>query len=110
MQCFQRSTFKEVKQVFDFTLFINLNLELIHEDLSELVIPRLSSKWYKVGLALELTPDQLNDIEDNHQGISDVFQIWKDSGKKPFTWNTLLSVLRLPDVNECELANKLQAI
>ena len=77
--------------------------------MSELVIPRLSSKWYEVGLALELTPDQLNDIEDNHQGISEVFQIWEDSGKKPFTWNTLLSVLSSPDVNEYELANELQA-
>ena len=104
----QRSTFKEVETVFDFTWFINLNLELTHKDLSELVIPRLSSKWYEVGLALELTPDQLNDIEDNHQGISDVFQIWEDSGKKPFTWQTLLSVLRSPDVNEYELANELQ--
>ena len=25
-----------------------------------------------MGSALELTPDQLSDIEDNHQGISDV--------------------------------------
>ena len=93
---------------FDFTWFINLNLELTHKDLSELVISQLSSKWYKVGLALELTPGQLNDIEGNHQGISDVFQIWEDSGKKPFTWQTLLSVLRSPDVNEYELANQLQ--
>ena len=93
---------------FDFTWFINLNLELTHKDLSELVIPRLNSKWYEVGSALELTSDQLNDIEDNHQGISDVFQIWEDTGKKPFTWNTLLSVLNSPDVNEYELANQLQ--
>ena len=61
-----------------------------------------------MGLALELTHDQLNDIENNHQGISDVFQIWEDSGKKPFTWQTLLSVLRSPQVNEHKLANELQ--
>ena len=96
------------KDSFDFTWFINLNLELTHKDLSELVIPWLSSKWCEVGLALELTPDQLNDIEDNHKGISDAFQIWEDSGKKPFTWQTLLSVLRSPDINEYELANELQ--
>ena len=65
------------------------------------------TKWREVGLALTLTPPQLNDIEENNQGISDVFQLWEDLEIHPFTWETLLSALRSPIVNEPELANEL---
>ena len=37
-------------------------------------MPYLTTKWREVGLALALTPPQLNDTEENNQGISDVFR------------------------------------
>lgn len=81
--------------------------DLTHKELSNHVMPHLTTKWREVGLALALTPPQLNDIEENNQGISDVFQIWEDLEIRPFTWETLLSALRSPIVNEPELANEL---
>ena len=84
-----------------------LIIALAHKDLSVHVIPYLARKWREVGLALALTPPQLDDIEENHQGISDVFQIWEDCSTRPFTWDTLLSALRSSVVNEPELANKI---
>ena len=80
---------------------------MTHKDLSIHVTPHLTTKFREVGLALALTPPQLDDIEENHQGISDVFQIWEDLETRPFTWETLLSALRSPVVNEPELANEL---
>ena len=81
--------------------------DLTHKELSNHVMPHLTTKWREVGLALALIPPQLNDIEENNQGISDVFQIWEDLEIRPFTWETLLSALRSPIVNEPELANEL---
>ena len=60
-----------------------------------------------MGLALALTPPQLDDIEENNQGISDVFQMWEDLATRPFTWEALLNALRSSVVNESQLANKL---
>ena len=80
---------------------------MTHKDLSIHVIPHLTTKWRQVGLALALTPPQLDDIEENNQGISDVFQIWEDCQTRPFTWNALLSALRSSIVDERELANEL---
>ena len=80
---------------------------MTHKELFNHVMPHLTTKWREVGLALALTPPQLNDIEENNQGISDVFQIWEDLEIRPFTWETLLSALRSPIVNEPELANEL---
>ncbi|XP_019854737.1 PREDICTED: uncharacterized protein LOC109583733 [Amphimedon queenslandica] len=82
--------------------------DLTHKDLSIYVIPYLTEKWREVGLALALTPPQLDDIEENSQGISDVFQLWEDLATRPFTWKTLLNVLRSSIVNEFSLANQLE--
>ena len=60
-------------------------IELTHKDLSMYVIPYLTEKWREMGLALALTPPQLDDIEENNQGISDVFQMWEDLATRPFT-------------------------
>ncbi|XP_019857419.1 PREDICTED: uncharacterized protein LOC109585735 [Amphimedon queenslandica] len=82
--------------------------DLTHKDLSIYVIPYLTEKWREVGLALALTPPQLDDIEENSQGISDVFQLWEDLATRPFTWETLLNALRSSIVNEFNLANQLE--
>lgn len=60
-----------------------------------------------MGIALALTPPQLDDIEENHQGISDVFQLWEDLGTRPYNWETLIMILRSPQVDEFELADRL---
>ncbi|XP_019857421.1 PREDICTED: uncharacterized protein LOC109585737 [Amphimedon queenslandica] len=82
--------------------------DLTHKDLSIYVIPYLTEKWREVGLALALTPPQLDDIEENNQGISDVFQLWEDFATRPFTWETLLNALKSSIVNEFNLANQLE--
>ena len=51
---------------------------------------------------------ELDDIEENHQGIPGVFQLWYETKRRPYTWDTLLMILRLPAVNEPELPDKLE--
>ena len=50
---------------------------------------------------------ELDDIEKTHQGITDVFQLWYEIKRCPYTWDTLLKIIRLPAVNEPELPDKL---
>ena len=90
--------------------FIYYFIDLTHKDLSIHVTPYLTEKWREMGLALALTPPQLDDIEENNQGISDVFQLWEDLATRPFTWETLLNALRSPVINEARLANELLSL
>ena len=85
------------------------SLDLTHSVLTTLVVPHLTTKWYEVGLALALTPDELDKMKENHQGISDVFMLWEQQSTRPFTWETLLAVLKSSTVNEPELAEQLEA-
>ena len=84
-----------------------------HKQLMRFVAPRVSSKWYDVGVALALTPPTLEDIEQNNGGnhdrcISDVFQAWREERTRPYTWESLLIALRAGGVREMEFARELE--
>ena len=71
-----------------------------HELISVLV-PRLSIKWYAIGLGLGLIPQQLEEVQDNRPDdrdgcLKDVLMMWEDNATddKPYTWATMLDVLR----------------
>ena len=68
-------------------------------------MPYIGDKWYEMGLALVLTPDDLEELRENHQGISEVFMLWEEQKTRPFTWNTLITTLR--SINKHDLAEKL---
>jgi hypothetical protein len=87
-----------------------INKELSQRELLQYVVPYVKHKWREMGIALALTPPQLDDLEENHQGISDVFQLWEELKTRPFTWESLLMALRSPQVNEHELAKQLESV
>ena len=68
-------------------------------------MPHISDMWYEMGLALALTPDDLEELRENHQGISEVFMLWEEQKTRPFTWDTLITTLR--SINEHDLAEQL---
>ena len=68
----------------------------------------VTTKLREIGTALVLTPSELDDIEENHQGITGVFQLWYETKEHPYTWDTLLMILKSPAVNEADLANQLE--
>ena len=80
---------------------------LTHKDLVTYVALHVTTKLREIGTALALTPPELDDIEDNHQGITGVFQLWYETKRCPYTWDTLLMILKSPAVNEPELADQL---
>ena len=83
----------------------SFSTELTHGALTKYVVPHISDKWYEMGLALALTPDDLEELRENHQGISEVFMLWEEQKTRPFTWDTLITTLR--SINEHDLAEQL---
>ena len=91
-------------------MVIVLRIELTRVCLSTYVLPRLTRKWHEIGLALALTPPELEEMRNKNEGLVKVFQVWEEMSTRPFTWFTLLSVLRSPDVDEYELADELSKL
>ena len=75
------------------------------------VIP---SKYELVGLQLGLTLPQLQAIRPQHQSLEEfkrafreVFREWSSRGSPPYTWRTIIGVLRSASVGEVLLSEKL---
>eukprot|EP00731_Ephydatia_muelleri_P012519 Em0006g1413a len=78
------------------------------------VIP---SKCWAIGLQLGLTTAELQAIcpqqqglENYHRAFSEIFGEWRRRGSLPYTWRTLIDVLRSPSVGEVLLSDQHAAI
>ena len=84
-------------------------------ELEELVTSKVAHKWFPIGIGLGMSGEQLEEIRENSQNIPDhclsnLFYEWEQNPHKdkPFTWGTLLKVLRSVKVGEESLANELE--
>ena len=81
-------------------------------DLLDKVAASANEKWKIVGLKFKISLQQLNSIDEKYkQAIlcyAEVFQLWKNKGDPPFTWGTIIDVLKAPSVGEAQLATELQ--
>ena len=75
------------------------------------VIPH---KYEMVGLQIGLTPGELQVIgprhpklEDYHRAFGEMFGVWKRRGSPPYTWGTIIDVLRTASVGEVLLSDQL---
>ena len=76
------------------------------------VIP---AKWRGVGIQLVLPQGILDSIqhkyagkpEENNLSFEMVFYTWKNQAQRPFTWETIVDVLKVPAVGENRLADEL---
>ena len=61
------------------------------------VISKIPEEWRNFGFALEIDPGHLEDIDNNCKDskirFQKVFGKWKTDIKRPFTWETVLTVL-----------------
>ena len=81
-------------------------------DLMNEVASKVSAKWTQISIQLGLTA---NDEEcfmastpsDPIQFITSVFKVWKKRATKPYTWSTMIEVLKAPAVDEIRLAKEL---
>ena len=70
-----------------------------------------TNQWVNIGVSRELTAVDLDririDYHDEESRFIRVLDIWKKRGYPPFTWNTIIDVLKSPLVEEYVLAENL---
>ena len=76
------------------------------------VASRAMDKWDMVGLQLGIEEQQLNTISTEHRDpirrYSNVFTLWKNKADPPYTWRTIVGVLRASIVGREDLANEIE--
>ena len=81
-------------------------------DLMNKVADQCRDKWKLVGILLNISYSRLNAIENKyHESLhcfAEVFDIWKLQGRLPYTWATIIDVLKSPAVAEERLALKIE--
>ena len=84
-------------------------------ELSELmneIASRIPDKWRPVGIALGLTINELSCFsanEDPSRCFTFVFTIWRSRmTREPYSWGTVVEVLRSPSVGELKMAEQLK--
>eukprot|EP00731_Ephydatia_muelleri_P034169 Em0049g16a len=86
------------------------------KDLMNDIASKIPAKWRSVGIQLELPSGTLDSIEEKMAGkpracldsFEQVFTTWERQGPSPYTWNTIIEVLREPAVGEVALADELE--
>lgn len=86
----------------------------LHRDLMNHVAVSLATKWRIVGVQLGLSVAKLDEIEvayvnDCKRCFSAVFSEWENTASLPYTWSTIIEVLKTPSVEENRLAERLKA-
>ena len=82
-------------------------------DLTNRVAAIIPHKWNQVAIQLELDRGVRNRIESDRKGCCldqfiAVLEEWKQSESLPYTWKTLISVLKSASVGEKALAEQLE--
>ena len=69
-----------------------------------------ANNWEQVAIQLKISDvDSIREARsDTMSRYTEVFKMWHRRGSPPYTWATIISVLRTPAVNEERLANELQ--
>ena len=71
--------------------------------LMSLVAKKIPTKWYNIGIQLEIEIPTLEAFEqqtsDQQRLFSKVFAQWRKEEKVPFTWETIISTLEEVDEN-----------
>ena len=73
---------------------------------------RVRHKWEEIGMQLSFDRSYLKSIWDMRQDpvrcFADIFDVWQRNGSPPYTWATIIDVLKAPIVGEVQLASELE--
>ena len=89
-----------------------LDKEPTSQDLLNRVASKATNKWDMVGLQLGIEEHQLDAISTEHREpircYSKVFTLWKNKTDPPYTWRTIVGVLRASIVGREDLAIEIE--
>ena len=97
-----------------YTVPVSLDSEPSLPHLMERVAAVIPNKCEMVGLQLGLTLAELQVIgprhptlEEHQRAFGEIFDVWRRRGTPPYTWRTLIGVLRSASVGEVLLSDQL---
>ena len=72
----------------------------------------ISDKWYDIGLSLQVRRNVLDEIkqsQDNDEtNLKKVTNIWRDTKPSPDTWETIITAVESPVINNKEIADMIR--
>ena len=94
----------------------NVNIAILKEapDKSDLLdlLANISNKWYEVGLGFKVGHNNLEslkkEVETNVTKLSKVIECWISTQSSSVTWETVISVIEGPIVNNKTKANEIR--
>ena len=96
------------------TVTVSLDSEPSLPLLMDKVAAVIPNKYEMVGLQLHLSLAELQVIRPQHQSLEnyhrafgEIFDVWRRRGSLPYTWRTLINVLRSASVGEVSLSDEL---
>ena len=96
------------------TVPVSLDSEPSLQHLMEKVAALIPSKCWAIGFQLGLATAELQVIcpqqqglENHYRAFGEIFDVWRRRGSLPYTWRTLIAVLRSPSVGEVLLSKQL---
>ena len=82
--------------------------ELANDVISDIRPGKVVQLGIQLGLPLEAVRDMCVKDLDHFKRYMTVFDMWKNSDAKPYTWDALVKALKSQSVREMALARKLQ--
>eukprot|EP00731_Ephydatia_muelleri_P027180 Em0019g53a len=88
------------------------------DELMSNVAAAIPEKWKQFGVQLKIPPSTLEDIMFQNEGegegegilsFEQVFKEWERQKTSPYTWETVINVLRTPGIAEYEMAARMLA-
>lgn len=82
------------------------DLKDVHEELID-----VSSKWYSIGLRLNLQPgvlDRIKEHKDANSCLCEMLKLWLKGVHPTPTWKLLIKALKSRSVSEADLAKRLK--
>ena len=76
------------------------------------LLATISHKWYEVGLAFSISDNVLEGLrlerDNNMRKLSQVIRKWIDTKSSPVTWETVISAIEGPIVNNKNKADEIR--
>ena len=69
----------------------------------------ISDQWYDIGLSLQVCCNVLDDLkqseDDDETKLKKVMNIWEDTKSSSTTWETMITAMESPTINNKEIAD-----
>ena len=69
----------------------------------------ISDQWYDIGLSLQVCHNVLDDLkqseDDDETKLKKVMNIWEDTKSSSTTWETMITAMESPTINNKEIAD-----